>query len=309
MITTPRPAIGIILLVFIAILHWNWIPCAVAQDMSPRAFWPAPDGTRAAVFGYSFVSGDVLVDPSLPVGGLDSDINTGLFAFMQTFNLAGRTANLLVEVPYSYGTTAGFLYGEPAQRDFSGFNDLGATLAINLLGAPTMNPKEFQELRAKPRPIVGASLKIVAPTGSYDKGRLINIGTNRWSFRPKIGCILPVTDKWLVEAELGAWFFSDDDDYASGRRQQAPIFSGEIHLVRRFRPGFWASLETTYFRGGRQTIGGDRLVDLQNNARIGATIVMPFGGRHAIKAGLSTNLTTSFGNDFNQILVTYMAIF
>jgi hypothetical protein len=294
---------------FIAILYWNWIPCVCAQDMSPRAFWPAPDGTRVAVFGYSFVSGDVLVDPSLPVSGVDSDFSTGLVAFMQTFNLAGRTANLVFELPYSYGTTAGFIYDEPAQRTFSGFKDLGCTLAVNLLGAPTMNLKEFQELRAKPRPIVGASLKILAPTGSYDIGRLINVGTNRWSFRPKIGCILPVTDKWLVEAEAGAWFFSDDDDYISGRREQAPIFSGEIHLIRRFKPGFWASVETTYFNGGRQTIGGDRLADVQNNARIGATIVIPFGGRHAIKTGFSTSLTTSYGNEFDQILVTYAAVF
>ena len=98
---------------------------------------------------------------------------------------------------------------------------------------------------------------------------------------------------------MGAWFFSNDDDYISGRREQAPIFSGEIHLIRRFRPGFWASLETTYFKGGRQTIRGDRLADAQNNARIGATIVMPFGGRHAIKAGFSTSLTTNYGNDFD----------
>ena len=117
---------------------------------------------------------------------------------MQTFNLGGRTSNLLVEVPYSHGTTDGFIHGEPAQREFTGFNDLGVTLAVNLLGAPTMNPKEFQGLRTKPRPIVGASLKILAPTGSNDLGRLINFGTYRWSLRPRIGCILPVTDKWLV---------------------------------------------------------------------------------------------------------------
>ena len=45
---------------------------------------------------------------------------------------------------------------------------------------------------APPRTIVGVSLLVQAPTGQYDPDRLINIGTNRWTFRPEVGVSVPV---------------------------------------------------------------------------------------------------------------------
>ena len=284
------------------------IPCVTAQELSPRTFWPAPKGTKVAVAGYSYSSGDVLMDPSIPISGVDSRIHTGFLAYMQTFSLGGRTANFLLEQPYSWGMTKGRLFDVPAKRDFSGFNDLGLTLAVNLLGAPTMTPSDFQELRAKPRPILGASLKVVAPTGQYDKGKLINVGENRWAVRPKLGCVFPLKPTWLLEIETGAWFFTDNDDFLTGRREEEPIFAGEVHLVKRFKPGFWASLEANYFTGGRQTVGGNRLADVQDNVRIGGTVVVPFRGRHAIKVGYSTSIATKFGNEFHQLLLTYQLL-
>jgi len=299
----------VILASVVAGLFLSLIPRLSAQQLSPRTFWPAPKGTKVAVAGYSYSFGDVLMDPSIPISGLDSRINTGLLAYMQTFSLAGRTANCLLEQSYSWGTTAGRVFGIPAQSDFSGFDDLGLTLAVNLLGAPTMTPSDFQELRDKPRPILGASVKVLAPTGNYDNDRLINTGANRWAVRPKLGCILPLHSKWLLEVDAGTWFFTDDDDFLAGKREQEPVFALEAHLVKRFKPGFWASLEANYFAGGRQTIGGNRLVDEQNNARIGGTVVVPFLRRHAIKAGYSTSIVTEYGNEFQQALLAYNVAF
>ncbi len=54
----------------------------------------------------------------------------------------------------------------------------------------------------------------------------------------------------MLEIEGGAWFFGDDEDFLPGKREQTPIFAAEVHLVRRFRPGFWASLEANFFAGG-----------------------------------------------------------
>ncbi|MEZ5276101.1 MAG: transporter [Opitutaceae bacterium] len=273
--------------------------------MSPRTYWPAPEGTRVVVTGYAFADGNVLTDPSLPVESMDSQIHTAILSYMQTFGLLGRTANILVEVPYSWARSKGFLLGEPVQRTYSGVNDLGVALGVNLIGAPSMGPKEFVDLRANPRPIVGASLKVVAPTGDYDWGRLLNLGTNRWAFRPRVGCILPLTSRWHLELEAGAWIFTDDNDFVAGERKQNPIVSGEVHIVRRFKPGFWMSLESTYFKGGRQTIGGDRLVDEQDNLRAGVTVALPVAKNQVIKIGFSTSVVTDFGNDFDEGLITY----
>ena len=261
------------------------------------------------MLGYSYVSGNVLFDRSIPLYDVDSRINAGLVAYFHTLNLLGRTTNLLVDLPYSWGTTEGLVVDVPGRRDFSGIGDLGITMSVNLLGAPSMTPSDFQEFRANPRPTLGASLKIVAPTGHYEKGRLINVGANRWAIKPELGFMFPITPTWLLELGAGAWFFGDDDDFLPGKREQEPIFAGKAHLVKRFRPGFWVSLDFTYFTGGRQTIGGNRLADDQQNTKIGGTLVVPFRGRHAIKIGYVNGAHTEFGTDFDQFLVTYQVAF
>lgn len=289
----------------LAVLCFLFATAGMAQEMSPRFYWPAPKGTKVLVLGYSRSSGDVLMDPSIPVYGVDSKISTGFLGYLQTFAIGGRTANLVLELPYSWGTTKGLVGDTPARRDFAGLNDAGITLAVNLLGAPSMNAAEFQQLRADPRPILGASLKLVPPIGYYHPDRLINVGANRWAAKLELGSVIPLRPRWLLEIEGGAWFFGDDDDYITGARKQDPIYAVELHLVRRFRPGFWAALDFNYVTGGRQTIGESELVDVQGNARFGGTIVIPFERRHAVKIGFSTGTRTRFGTDFNQLLVTY----
>ena len=100
-----------------------------------------------------------------------------------------------------------------------------------------MTPPEFQELRRSPHPILGASLKVQAPTGHYEADKLINVGTNRWSAKAELGYILPVKPKWLLEFEFGTWFFGDNDEFLGVTREQEPIFSFQFHLVKRFKPG------------------------------------------------------------------------
>jgi hypothetical protein len=291
------------------VLVGGWANPVAGQDLTPRAYWPAPKGTKVAIVGYSHVRGDVLFDPSIPLSGVDSKIHTGLAAYLQTFSLSGRTANIVIDLPYSWGTTEGLVEDEPARRDYSGLGDLGATLSVNLLGAPTMTPADFQALRAEPHPILGASLKVIAPTGRYDDDRLINVGANRWAAKLELGSIIPLHPKWLLELDAGLWWFTDNDDFLTGRREQEPIYNFQAHLIRRFKPGFWASLDANYFVGGRQTVGGDELGDVLHNVRVGGMVVVPFGGRHAVKAGYFIGARTSFGSDFDQLLITYQVLF
>ena len=285
-----------------------WAADCVAQQLTPRAYWPAPKGTKVLVTGYSRTVGDVVLDQSLPVSDADSKINFGLVAYVQTLGLWGRSSNLVVDLPYANGTTTGLVNQVSQRRSFSGFGDLGCTLNVNLLGAPSMNLEEFQALRAEPRPILDASLRIVAPTGSYDTNKLVNIGANRWATRVQLGSIIPIKPKLLLELMAGAWIFGDDDDYLTGKREQKPIYSLEADLIKRFRPGFWASLNFTYFRGGRQTIGGEQLDDAQSNLKVGATFVVPIRGRHAIKLGYANGAKTKHGTDFDQVLLSYQIL-
>ena len=282
-----------------------WVADVAAQELTPRMFWPAPKGTSILVAGYAYSSGDILFDYSIPIEDADSSINTVVLAYARIFDLWGRTTNFLVELPYSEGTTKGLLLGEPASRDFSDFGDLSVGLNVNLRGAPTMNREEFMAFRANPRPIIGASLKVQIPTGHYDPDRLINVGTNRWAARLKLGTVMKLKSTWLLELSASTWLFGDDNDFIAGKKEQEPIFALETSIIKRIRPGLWASLDITYYRGGRQTIDSNPLSDKQNNVKLGGTLVVPFLKRHAIKIGYADGIITRFGNDFSQFIVSY----
>jgi hypothetical protein len=281
---------------------------ALAQDLAPRTYWPAPKGTQVLVFGYAHTTGDTVTDPSIPITGVDSRIESAVLAYQQTLDLFGRTGNIQFEVPYVDTTTTGMVGNESGRRAISGLGDVAATLTINLAGAASMSPAEFQELRRDPRPILGLGIKVVAPTGQYDSDKLINIGTNRWAVRLQLGYVQPLRPKWLLEMSAGAWFFEDNDEFLGMRREQDPIGALNVHLVRRFSPGFWASLNLNYYVGGHTTIGDTRNADLQRNSRAGLSLAYPFGRRHALKLGFSDGVVTESGGDFRTITLNYVYI-
>lgn len=168
-----------------------------------------------------------------------------------------------------------------------------------------MTPSEFLELLNSPHPILGASVKILVPSGHYEKDRLINVGTNRWAIKPELGFMMPLNDKWLFELELGVWFFADNDEFLGVTRKQKPITATEIHIVRRFKPGFWAALDLNFYTGGKTIVNGKLNADLQRNSRFGITLVYPIARNQSLLAGFSKGVVTKSGEDFFSILLTY----
>lgn len=278
----------------------------VAQELAPRAYWPLPNGTDVLVLAYQRSSGDIVTDPSLPLVNVDSDINFLQVGYQRAFAAFGRAASLQLSLPYSDGRTEGLVEGEFRRRETNGFVDVRARFSINLKGAPSMDRAAFQALRQKPRPIIGASLIVQAPTGEYEPDKLINLGTNRWSMKPAVGVIWPLRPTWLLEFEVGAWFFSDNDEFLGQTREQEPILSTQFHLIKRIRPGFWASLDANFYVGGRTTVGGIERRDLQRNSRIGATVVFPIKGRHALRSSISTGAVTESGGDYEVFTLSYL---
>ncbi|MCI0516351.1 MAG: transporter [Woeseiaceae bacterium] len=281
---------------------------AAAQELAPRAYWPAPVGTNVLNLGYQYSSGDIVTDPSLPVTGVDSKINFLQVGYQYTFSLFGRTANAQLNLPYSWGTSEGFLNNEFISVDTSGYGDARARLSINLRGAPAMDGAGFQALQADPKTIVGVSLLLQAPTGTYDEQKYLNTGANRWAVKPAAGVIWPFRPTWMFEAELGAWFFGDNDEFVGSTREQDLIVSSEFHLVKRVGQSFWASLDVNYYFGGRTTIDSVDRADLQRNSRFGFTVFKSIARGHALRASYSTGVVTESGGDYAITALSYIAV-
>ena len=276
-----------------------------AQEITPRAFWPAPDGTKLLILAYGHQAGDIITDAALPIEDAESRSDSVILGYQQTFNLAGRTTNLQVELPFASGSTRANLEGLPARRDVSGMGDIAATLAINLLGSPSQTPKEFQTFRQNPRPILAASIKVIAPTGQYDNDKLVNIGSNRWATRIRLGYIHPLAKLWVLELSAGTWFFQDNKDFVAGVRQQKPVTAFDVSLIRRIRPGFWVSLDGNYYIGGRTTVDNTTNVDYQRNSRAGLSIAYPVSNRHLWKFSFTKDIATKFGGNYSTFSLSY----
>jgi hypothetical protein len=276
---------------------------ASAQELEPGAYWAIPAGLNIATVVNSFNFGDLAFDPAAPIDEASARINTTALSFARAFSLAGRSANAGAVLPIVGGHVEGVYLGQPAEVGRFGLGDPRIRVAMNLYGAPAMTPKEFVSFQHKT--IVGVSVTVAPPLGQYDPAKLINLGTNRWSFKPEVG-FSQARGPWVVEAMAGVWLFTNNTTFFGGNtREQDPIVAMQFHLTYKFQRTMWLAGDANYFTGGRTTIGGRQNLDLQRNSRIGATFSSTVGPRQAIRLSVSRGAFTTIGADFLSIGASY----
>jgi hypothetical protein len=280
-----------------------WAKPVPAQELEPRAYAPNPTGANFVLLVYAHSTGDVVFDPSVPITDVSARMNLGALFYGRTFGLFGRSASAAVQLPYVWGTIDGDVFEARRSVYRSGLADLRLRLTTNLLGGPALAPREFAQ--RPPRTTLGASVVVVAPTGQYDPSKLVNVGTNRWSFKPEVGLSRPA-GHWFIELYGGAWLFSDNDNFFGGsRKEQQPLASFQTHLSYVFRPRLWLAADATFYTGGRTTVDGVKKGDLQRNTRLGLTLAVPVKRRSALKVSWARGLMTRIGGDFDTVAVGY----
>ena len=285
------------------ILFFGALGTVQAQQLEPRAYSPAPIGMNFIGVGYVYLSGGVTTDPSLEITNLHARFNIVAPFYGRTFGVLGRQASVNVVTPYASGTVHGDLQDISHSVDRSGFLDPEVRLAVNLLGGPAMSPQEFS--KHTPETSLGASLTISAPLGQYDSTKLVNIGTNRWAFKPELGLSHPIGD-WAFELYAGVWLFSDNDNYFGGQvRRQDPLEAYQAHVVYNFQAGLWASLDYTYYTGGASTVGGKDNNDRQENTRYGVTLAVPLTSNQSLKFTWSQGATVRIGSSFEILGIAW----
>jgi len=276
---------------------------ARTQDIEPRAYSNAPIGVNFLIAGYAYTRGGLSFDSAVPITNAHLNTSNAVLAYATVLDLWGKSAKFDAIVPYVWMSGTADYQGQPVQRTVDGFGNSAFRLSINLYGAPALTLKEFaaweQDL------IIGASLRVSPPWSQYDAGRLINIGTNRWSFKPEVGMSKAV-GPWTVEVQAAATFFTDNDEFFGGNtRSQDPLYSLQGHVIYGFRSGIWASLDATYFTGGRTTVSGVLNNDLQQNWRVGGTLAFPVDRANSIKFYASSGVSARTGNSYDLIGVAW----
>lgn len=271
-----------------------------AQELEPRAYSNLPIGLNFAVVIYGYSEGGLATDPSLPVEDADLRIHTTALAFSRSLDLKGNSARFDLILPISDLSGTALVSGEPASRDISGLNDPRLRLAVNFHGAPAGDLKAYAKYRAQPpRTVFGASLQVVPPLGQYDPARAINLGTNRWTFKPDIGFSRRIRS-FMWDMTLGAAFMTENDNFFGGKKvEQDPIYSTQLNVSYDFGKGVWAAVGATYYHGGRTSVDGVEKDNELGNTRVGLTVAFPFNRHYSLKLNASTGISTRTGTNFD----------
>jgi Putative MetA-pathway of phenol degradation len=281
-------------------------PISYAQELQPRAYVPAPVGLGFFSIGVSSNRGGLLFDPSLPIQNAQVTAAIPSVALGETLNVFGRSGQVLIVLPYVVANLSGTFAGSQQSRYRSGLGDSLFRFSTNLYGARAMSLREFKDYR--PKTIVGVSISVLAPTGQYDPNALINIGANRWAFKPEVG-VSRSYRKWDFEAAFGAWLYTTNTAYYGHTfRGQDPLGSVQLHVVRDLPRRCWFAFDATYFTGGRSNVGNTAKPDYQANSRLGATFGISLKKHQALRFAYFRGAVTRVGTDISSVSVTYQVI-
>lgn len=280
---------------------------ASAQEMEPKSYSASPAGANFLVVAYGRATGGVAFDPSVPLTDVNAKIGSGVAGVGHTFGLFGRLALVTAALPYSWGHLTGNVGGNAAETSRSGLADARFRFSMNLRGNPAMSMAEF--VKAPRRTIVGVSLAVATPTGQYYDTKLINLGTNRWAFKPEIGISVP-KGRWDLDAYLGVSLFSANPDFYPGglARTQDPVTSVQGHVSYTFRSRAWVAADATWYAGGSSQVENGVPSSGLSNSRLGATCSLPLGKRQSIKIGYSSGVTVRTGTNFRALAVAWQML-
>ncbi|HET7871758.1 MAG TPA: transporter [Terriglobales bacterium] len=290
------------LLLALALMFWIGAVRTAAQDLEPRAYSASPVGVLFFGGSYTRMTGGVVLDASLPISDVNADINGVGIGIGYTFALAGRQALVTAGLPYAWGNISGNVQEQARSIYRSGLANAKFRFDINLHGSPAMTLKEFAQRKATY--IVAASVLIDAPTGQYSGQKLINVGVNRFAFKPQIGASLP-WKKFETGLYIGAWFYATNPDFFPGGvvRTQDPMPSLQGYASYTFKPHLWISLEGIWYGGGAAHLNDGPPTQRLNNSRLGGTFSLPLTRSQSVKVSYASGVTARFGTDFNTLSI------
>ncbi len=278
-------------------------PCS-ALDLSPRRWSHLPVGTNFAGIAYAYTEAEIFVDPAILLEDVEMKIDTWAGKYIRTFELLDKSARIDLSQAHIEGKWKGILDGVPAEASRSGWSDTFVRLAVNLYGTPPLSGKAFTAYHSElnVETIVGVALAVSFPTGEYLEEKAINLGQNRFAFRPQLG-VVHRRGKWTAEATGEIEFYTENDEFFDGNiREQKPRYFFHSHLVYTFRPGLWVGAGVGYNNGGENSINGIDKDDKRQNIGWAFNFAYPINRNSGISiAYIGTRTQESVGFDSDTL--------
>lgn len=277
-----------------------------AQDLEPRRWTSLPTGIQVLGIGYANTSGEIFFDPVMQVEDASFNANTFILQYVRPFKFGNKLARVDIYLPYSIANWEGLLAGIPTTVNRSGFADPRLRLSINIIGPKALDPKElFKYMKDNPvNTTLGASIAVTLPLGQYYEDKLLNLGHNRFSFRPQIG-LLHNWNKWSFELTSSVFIFTKNNSFYNGKkRKQNPLFALQTHVIKRFDSKIWTSLSVGYGTGGKSIINNVSNGDQRGNFLGSISLGFPVFKKQSLKfAFLQSTTLKDIGSDSSSFIL------
>lgn len=274
------------LLILVALAVLDPADPASAQFTDPRTYENAPVGTNQVELAYAYARANTSIDTSLVVTGARLDLHQGTVGYTRYFGWLRRLMWIQAAIPIA--NLGGSISGTNVHGSIAGTGDSSYAVSMLVKGGPALEEAQFEHLT--PRTTLGVSVGVTAPTGAYDSGRLLNLGADRWSFKPEIGLSHPfgTEHKWVLDVYGNAYWYTDNTAYR-GREvlRQQPLLGLEGHISYSFNDRIWTSFDTRYSGRAATVIDGVHQDNPQRNFIV--------GGEMNLSLTASSSLIVQFG--------------
>ena len=293
---------------FLSIIVQSLVSSCLAMEIAPRQWSHLPKGMNFAGVGYAYTEADISVDPVLNLEDVEMELHSWVAKYIRTFEVFDKSTRIDITQAYQEGRWTGLLNGVSAKATRRGFSDTFLRFAVNLYGAPPLRIKEYAAYRENldTETIVGMGLVIRLPTGDYMDDKAINLGQNRFAFRPQLG-VLHRWGKWIVELTGEVAVYTNNNDFFNGNRlEQEPLYILHGHIVHTFRPGLWAGVSFGYDLGGESKINGIDKNDRRQDIGFAFNFAYPINRFSGIKVGyIRTQTQESVGIDTDTLTAAF----
>ena len=277
---------------------------ASAQFTDPRNYQNSPVDVNQAQLAYAYVRSNSSIDSSIIVADSKLQLNQGSISYTRYFSLIHRMAWFSPGIPIA--GLDGSISGTTISRSITGSGDSSYQVAWLLAGGPALSAPDFEKFQ--PRTSVGLSLSMTAPTGSYQSNRILNLGANRWTFKPEIGVSYPFgpQQKWALDGYANSYFYTDNNSYHGAQALgQKPLPGFEGHISYSFLDSLVGSLDTRYSFGGETSLNGVNQDNSQKNFLLGSEAIWSLNDRNSFRLVLAKALVHQNGPSISGIAVKY----
>jgi len=276
-----------------------------AQAFEPRFLSDTPIKANFLVGSYAFSKGDILLDNAAPVQDLESTLNTFAIVYGRSFKLFNRLTKIDAILPYAIADFSGLLNGVAASTSRNGFGDPLFRISMIIIGVDALELKDFIKYQPKKFKF-GVGLRVTPPLGQYDNTKLINLGSNRWTFKLGVGASYTFLNKIILETQIKYWVFTQNDEFFNGGvLRQSPLISAQLHLSYIFKPGVWISGSIGQTNAGTTYINDVEQEKINKNTRYGATFSYRVNKNNSLKIGLTNGILNRYDIDYTSIIMAY----